>query len=129
MSSQKGSLWKKIILVSLVLMPLLWLAIGKQGFINLYRTEMERQACIERIRRLAEENNALIQEIRRLQTDMKHLETIARREFNLIKKNEVIYIMDESEREKSGTRTDAPGKKTERDMAHGENKRLSLIHI
>ena len=33
----------------------------------------------------------LLEEIKRLRTDMKHVESIARREFNLIKKNEVIY--------------------------------------
>jgi cell division protein FtsB len=77
--------------ICLLLPFLAWLGFGKQGLVSLYRTEIERQACIERIRTLVEENNALIEEISRLRTDMKHVESIARREFNLIKKNEVIY--------------------------------------
>jgi cell division protein FtsB len=68
-----------------------WLWFGEGGFIRLYRSEADRQACIERIHRLAAENQALINEVHLLRTDMTYLESVARREFSLIKENEVIY--------------------------------------
>lgn len=58
---------------------------------HLYRTEMERQAYIERIRQLTEENQALLNEIKLLRTDMKYVESLVRKHFNMIKSNEVIY--------------------------------------
>lgn len=92
MSLQKRSFWKILFTVLCLLLPVAaWLIFGEQGLVHLYRSELERQACIDRIRKLADENQALIEEIKRLRTDMKHVESIARREFNLIKKNEVIY--------------------------------------
>ena len=68
-----------------------WLGFGERGLIHLYHTEMERQSYIERIHRLDEENKALFREIQRFRTDMKYVESVVRRELNLIKKNEMIY--------------------------------------
>jgi cell division protein FtsB len=68
---------------------LLWF--GESGFVRLHRSEEERQACIERIHKLAAENQALLNEVHLLRTDMKYLESVARRELNLIKENEVVY--------------------------------------
>ena len=68
-----------------------WLGYGEKGLVHLYRTRMERQACRERIRRLAKENQALFDEVQRLRTDMTYVESVARKELNLIRKNEVIY--------------------------------------
>jgi cell division protein FtsB len=87
---------KKILRIPLVALCLLgpfvaWLGFGRHGFIHLYRVEDERQAYIERINKLTEENQALFEEIRRMRTDPKHVEMVARRELGLIRKNEVIY--------------------------------------
>jgi len=73
-----------------------WLGFGRHGFIHLYRVEDERQAYIEKINKLTEENQALFEEIRRLRTDPKHVEMVARRELGLVKKNEVIYRFKDS---------------------------------
>lgn len=70
---------------------LAWLAFGERGLIHLYRTEIEREVCIDRIRQLAEENQTLVEEIHRLNTDMDYVESVVRKEFNLIKENEIIY--------------------------------------
>jgi len=79
------------IIVSLALLSGAWLWFGEGGFGRLYRSEAERQACLERIRRLAAENQSLLNEVHLLRTDMKYLESVARRELNLIKENEVVY--------------------------------------
>ncbi|MCJ7682878.1 MAG: septum formation initiator family protein [Desulfobacteraceae bacterium] len=80
-----------LIVLCLFFLSVVWLWFGEGGFARLYRSEAERQSCIERIHRLAEENQALIDEVKLLRTDMKYVESVARRELNLIKENEVIY--------------------------------------
>ena len=85
-----------LIIVFLSLFSVAWLWFGEGGFGRLYRSETERQACIERIRRLAEENQMLLNEVQLLRTDMKYLESVARRELNLIKENEVIYRFNQA---------------------------------
>ena len=87
---------KKLLKIALfflcVLGPLAaWLGFGKQGLIHLYRTERERQLYVARILKLTEENQALMDEIDRLGNDMDYLASVARKELNLIKKNEIIY--------------------------------------
>ena len=91
-AKQKKKFWKIPLIVICILAPLAtWLGFSDHGFIHLYRTEMERQAYIERIRQLTEENQALLDEINRLRTDKDYIESVARKQFNMIKKNEVIY--------------------------------------
>jgi len=72
-------------------LAVLWLWFGENGFVRLYRTETERRSCLERIHRLAEENQSLLDEVHRLRTDMKYVESVARKQLSLIKENEVIY--------------------------------------
>ncbi|MDY6973829.1 MAG: septum formation initiator family protein [Thermodesulfobacteriota bacterium] len=70
---------------------LAWLGFGERGLIHLYRTEMERQEYVDRIRQLADENEVLLEEVRRLRTDMEYVESVARKQLNLVKPNEVVY--------------------------------------
>lgn len=92
MNSKKRKSWKLPLIVLCFLVAIAaWLAFGERGFLHLYNAEMERQAHIDRIRRLAEENRALMEEINRLRNDIEYAESVARRELNLIKENEVIY--------------------------------------
>lgn len=57
---------------------------------------------MDKIRRLAGENQDLLEEIDRLRTDMKYVESVARRQLNLIKENEVIYRFEKKEGGSSG---------------------------
>ncbi len=57
-----------------------WLAFGDRGFIHLYRMEKERQAYLERIRILEEENQNLLEQINRLRSDEEYIESEARKE-------------------------------------------------
>lgn len=79
------------IVLLLALLSGAWLWFGEGGFVRLYHSEAERQACIDRIRRLAEENEVLLNEVHLLRTDPEYLESVARRNLNLIKENEVVY--------------------------------------
>ena len=68
-----------------------WLGFGERGFLHLYRMEEDRQAYLERIRELEEENRALMEEIQRLNTDMTYLESVARKRLGLVKEDEILY--------------------------------------
>ncbi|NQU13434.1 MAG: septum formation initiator family protein [Desulfobacteraceae bacterium] len=103
MNPGKSKFWKiPLIILCLLIGIVAWLGFGEQGLIHLYRTEMERQAHMDKIRRLAGENQDLLEEIDRLRTDMKYVESVARRQLNLIKENEVIYRFEKKEGGSSG---------------------------
>jgi len=96
--SKKTNFWKLALIILCFLAPLLaWLGFGDRGLIHLYHKEMERQAHVEKIRQLAEENRSMLEEVRRLRNDMKYIESVARKELNMIKQNEVVYRFDKSD--------------------------------
>jgi cell division protein FtsB len=90
-----------VVIVLCFVGPLLaWLGFGDRGLIHLYRKELERQAYVEKIRCLAEENQKMLEEIRRLRSDLNYVEKVARKELNLIKPNELVYrFKDKKKRE------------------------------
>lgn len=92
MSERKKSIIRiSIAAVCIIGLVVAWLGFGQRGLVRLYETEMERQAHIERIRQLTQENQALMEEINRLRTDEKYVESIARKQFNMVRENEKIY--------------------------------------
>lgn len=96
MNSEKRKFWKiPVVFVCFLGVVFAWLAFGERGLLHLYNAEMERQDHIDKIRKLAAENRALLEEINRLRTDIEYAESVARRELNLIKENEVIYRFEE----------------------------------
>jgi cell division protein FtsB len=68
-----------------------WLGFGERGFIHLYRVDKERQAYVERIQKLEQENQELIEEIHRLRSDRNYIESMGRRELGLVKEGETLY--------------------------------------
>lgn len=101
----------KLSFVAILLLGLLiaWLGFGERGFIHLYRMEKERQAYLERIKKLEKKNHELLEEIHQLRTDSEYVESVARRELGLIKDNEILYRFN------SGERNQDPGKTDEKD--------------
>ncbi len=98
MKPKKRKFLKFALLILCFLAPLLaWLGFGDHGLIHLYHKEMERQARVETIRQLAEENQSMLEEVRRLRTDMEYIESVARKELNLIKQNEIVYRFDKKD--------------------------------
>ncbi len=96
MSVKKWNLPKLILAVLCVLGPLLgWLVFGERGLLYLYRSELDRQQYIERIKQLHEQNQAMLDEIEKLRNDMEYIEHLARTELNMVKKNEIIYRFEE----------------------------------
>jgi cell division protein FtsB len=68
-----------------------WLGFGERGFIHLYRMEKERQAHLDKIQDLEQENRELLEEIQRLRDDVAYMEALGRRELGLVKEDEVLY--------------------------------------
>jgi len=104
--SKKTNFWKLALIILCFLAPLLaWLGFGDRGLIHLYHKEMERQAHVEKIRQLAEENRSMIGEVRRLRNDMEYIESVTRKELNLIKQNEIVYRFDKKDNHDNTVKT------------------------
>ena len=109
MRPKKRRFWKFILVFLCFFGPLLaWLGFGNHGLVQLYRKEMERQAYVDTIRQLAEENQAMLEEIGRLRTDMKYVESVVRKELNLIKQNEIVYRFDNDNTPSNTVKTTQP---------------------
>jgi cell division protein FtsB len=86
-----------------------WLAFGERGLIHLYRMEGQRQRYRERIQELERKNHELLLEIERLRTDEEYIESIARKELNLLKKDEMHFHFAEKPDSGVTTRGALPG--------------------
>ena len=87
--NRKGTL-KTAVLVLFVLIAA-WLAFGERGLIHLYRMEGQRAHYRERIQALEQKNHELLLEIERLRTDEEYIESVARKELNLLKEDETHF--------------------------------------
>jgi cell division protein FtsB len=68
-----------------------WLGFGERGFIHLYQKDKEREARLERIKKLEQENKELLEEIERIHKDKEYVESMGRRELGLVKEGEILY--------------------------------------
>jgi cell division protein FtsB len=102
LSRRKRKLVKISLAALCILGPVIaWLGFGQYGFIHLYRVGKERQAYVQKIKKLTEENQALFDEIQRLRKDPKYVERVARKELGLLKENEVIYRFRDDKKPKT----------------------------
>ena len=73
---------------------LLWIVFApNRGVFALYKVREEITRLQEENRRLAQENKVLQEEINKLQDDPAYLEEKARKEYGMLKENEVLYII------------------------------------
>jgi len=107
LSPKKKKLWKiPLIVICFVVLLVAWLGFSDQGLIHLYRTDKERQAYNKRIHQLTEENQTLLDEIERLRTDTEYVESVIRKQLNMIKENEVIFRLNKEKPCSDGIRND-----------------------
>jgi len=78
-----------------------WLGFGDRGFIHLYRMEKERQDYIKKIRLLESANQDLMEQIERLRSDKDYIESVARRDLGLVRKDEYIYRFPKEKQQES----------------------------
>jgi cell division protein FtsB len=64
---------------------------GDRGLLRINHLHRDRDEMQQRLQELKGENERLKREISALQTDRRYLESIARRDFGLVRSNEVIY--------------------------------------
>lgn len=87
---------KQLIYWGLFLASLLlfWIVFApNRGVVALYKAKEEITRLQEENRRLAQENKVLQEEINKLQDDPAYLEEKARKEYGMLKENEVLYII------------------------------------
>jgi len=82
-----------------VLLLILWIVFApNRGIFDMVRTHEEFERLQAENLRLEEENKALQKEISRLQDDPTYLEEKARKEYGMLKENEVLYIFKKKEK-------------------------------
>ncbi len=86
-----------MIIILIVIITAVWLGLNENGFLSLYRERNEREIYIEKICALERENSTLMSEINLLRDDLQYVESVARRELNMLKENEVLFKFDKKE--------------------------------
>jgi cell division protein FtsB len=77
----------------LVIMLILWIIFApNRGLLSLHRTKNEIQRLQAENSKLEEKNRELQDEINKLQNDPAYLEEKARKEYGMLKDNEMLYI-------------------------------------
>jgi cell division protein FtsB len=97
-----------VLMIVLIVLTALWFGLNDNGLLSLYRERSERELYEERIRALKEENRQIMAEIDRLKNDEAYLESVARRELNMVKENEIIFRIARKTQSQTGKK-DAPG--------------------
>ena len=81
-----------------ILFIMFFTVFGDRGLLRIYHMKQEKQEIQKRLEELKVENDKLKREIEALKTDRRYLESIARRDFGLVRKNEIIYQFPSSEK-------------------------------
>ena len=64
---------------------------GDKGLLRIYELKQDKSKIDSRLSETKEENEQLKREIMALKSDRRYLESIARKDFGLVRSNEVIY--------------------------------------
>jgi cell division protein FtsB len=95
-----------------ILFILFFTIFGERGLLRIYHMNQEQQETKKRLEELKAENEKLKREIEALKTDRRYLESIARKDFGLVRQNETIYQFPAPEKTGIRTPTSTPGTKT-----------------
>jgi cell division protein FtsB len=83
----------------IVLLLILWMIFApNRGILALHRSQKEIARLQAENSRLSKENRALQEEINRLQNDPSFLEEKARKEYGMLKENELLYLFKKKEK-------------------------------
>lgn len=74
-----------------ILFILFFTVFGERGLLRIHHLKQEREELQRKADDLKAENEKLKREIEALKTDRRYLESIARKDFGLVRQNEVIY--------------------------------------
>jgi len=74
-----------------ILFILFFTVFGERGLLRIHHLKKEKQEVQKHFEELKAENEKLKREIEALKTDRRFLESIARKDFGLVRRNEIIY--------------------------------------
>ena len=81
-----------------ILFILFFTVFGDRGLLRIYHLNLEKQNIQKHLEELKNENEKLKREIEALKTDRRYLESIARKDFGLVRRNETIYQFPSTEK-------------------------------
>lgn len=64
---------------------------GERGLLRIYHLNKDRDNLLARVTVVRTENDQLKREIEALKTDSRYIESLARKDFGLVRSNEIIY--------------------------------------
>ncbi|ACM21270.1 septum formation initiator family protein [Geotalea daltonii FRC-32] len=84
---------KRMLLIpaGIIVFILFFTIFGDRGLLRIYHLNKDNKEIREHLQSLKTENEKLKREIEALRSDRRYLESIARRDFGLVRQNEVIY--------------------------------------
>jgi cell division protein FtsB len=85
-----------------ILFILFFTVFGERGLLRIYHLNKDRYELLKKAEGLKSENEKLKKEIEALKGDRRFLESIARRDFGLVRPNEVIYQFPTAEKPEAG---------------------------
>ena len=74
-----------------IIFILFFTVFGDKGLLRIYELKQDKRKIDSRLMETRGENEQLKREILALKSDRRYLETIARKDFGLVRSNEVIY--------------------------------------
>jgi len=80
-----------IVPAAIMLFILFFTVFGERGVLRIHQMTEEKEEIQRKATRIQAENARLKQEIEALKSDRRYLESIARKEFGLVRPNEIIY--------------------------------------
>ncbi len=80
-----------LIPAAVILFILFFTIFGERGLLRIYELNREKSELSVRGEALIQENERLKREIEALKTDRRYLESIARKDFGLVRPNEIVY--------------------------------------
>lgn len=90
------------IVILLVVIAFLWLFFApRTGFLSLLRQRSELKSLQEQTQVLVEQNATMHEEIEKIEGDTAYLEEIARRDYGLVKDNEILFEFTSTKKKKT----------------------------
>ncbi|HZV82235.1 MAG TPA: septum formation initiator family protein [Geobacteraceae bacterium] len=77
---------------------------GERGLLRIYHLNKEKQQVQQRLEAIKGENMKLVREVDALKNDRRYLESIARRDFGMVRKNEIIYQFPPQQKQEEGAK-------------------------
>jgi len=94
---------KRLFLIpaGVIIFILFFTVFGERGLLRIYHLSKEKQEIQKNLDFFKSENEKLKREIEALRSDRRYLESIARRDFGLVRQNEIIYQFPKQDKKES----------------------------